>query len=307
MPFETGSNDLVGLDGGDFDRDEVRTNGLNFQKLKTQNFAGTIEYDFGPVTLYSVTSYWHGKLESRGDIDRLATTHGPGFIPFQAQSQDNIPDLDQFTQEIRIASNNSDGLGYQAGVFYFNEDLDIESFDFFAPTATDPSAIVNQHQDSKAWGIFGSVNYAFDNGLKLQAGARWNSDDKKLVAEREFDLRPGFIGGGPVPEKTIEADDSVLTWDVSAIHEINQDINVYARIAKGYRAPSLQGRILFDRDPSIADSETTMSYEAGIKTVLFDRRLRFNLTGYYLQDQGPAAVGGRRRAPTPTCCLTPMR
>ena len=295
--FETGSNDLVGLDGGDFDRDEVQTNGLNFQRLRTQNVAGTIEYDFGPLTLYSVTSYWHGTLESRGDIDG-GDENGPGFIPFQAQSQDNIPDLDQFTQEVRVASNNTGGLGYQAGIFYFNEDLDIETFDFFTPIAKDPSAIVNQHQDSEAWGIFGSVNYEFENGLKLQAGARWNNDDKELVAEREFDIRPGFIGGGPVPETTIEADDSVLTWDVSAMHEINPDVNVYARIAKGYRAPSLQGRILFDRDPSIADSETTMSYEAGIKTVLFDRRLRFNLTGYYFKtkDLQLSAVGGATNA-----------
>jgi len=295
--FQTGSNDLVGLDGGDFKRDEVQTNGLNFQRLRTQNLAGTIEYDFGPLTLYSVTSYWHGKLESRGDIDGGDNT-GPGFIPFQAQSQDNIPYLDQFTQEIRIASNNVGGLGYQGGVFYFNEDLDVESFDFFTPIAKAPSAIVNQHQDSKAWGIFGSVNYAFEGGTTLQAGARWNHDDKELVAEREFDLRPGFIGGGPVPEKTIEADDGVLTWDVSAIHEINQDINVYARVAKGYRAPSLQGRILFDRDPSIADSETTMSYEAGIKTVLFDHRLRFNLTGYFFKtkDLQLSAVGGATNA-----------
>jgi iron complex outermembrane receptor protein len=295
--FETGSNDLVGLDGGDFDRDEVQTNGLNFQKLRTQNLAGTIEYDFGPLTLYSVTSYWHGKLESRGDIDG-GDEHGPGFIPFQAQSQDNVPDLDQFTQEVRVASNNVGGLGYQAGVFYFNEDLDIESFDFGSPIAKDPSAIVNQHQDSKAIGVFGSLNYKFDNGLTLQAGARWNHDDKELFAEREFDLRPDFVGGGPVGPQTIDADDSVLTWDVSAIHEINQDINVYARIAKGYRAPSLQGRILFDRDPSIADSETTMSYEAGIKTVLFDRRLRFNLTGYYFKtkDLQLSAVGGGTNA-----------
>lgn len=295
--FQTGSNDLVGLDGGDFDRDEVQTNGLNFQKLRTQNVAATIEYDFGPLTLYSVTSYWHGKLQSRGDIDG-GDENGPGFIPFQAQSQDNIPDLDQFTQEIRVASNNDGGLGYQAGVFYFNEDLDIESFDFGSPTATDPSAIVNQHQDSKAIGIFGSLNYKFDNGLTLQAGARWNHDEKELFAEREFDVRPIFVGGGPVGPQTIEADDSVLTWDVSAIHEINQDVNVYARIAKGYRAPSLQGRILFDRDPSIAESETTMSYEAGVKTVLFDRRLRFNLTGYYFKtkDLQLSAVGGGTNA-----------
>jgi iron complex outermembrane receptor protein len=305
--IEPGTNHLIGLDGGDFDRDEVRADGINFQKLKTQNIAGSIEYDFGPLTLYSVTSYWHGKLESRGDIDGGFSCSpvfcspqpaGPGFIPFKAQSQDNIPSLDQFTQELRIASNNSTGLGYQAGVFYFDENLDIESFDFPAPDATDPWAIVNQRQDAKAAGIFGSLNYKFDNGLTLQAGARWNHDKKKLTADRLFDLRPGFISSGPVDPDTLKAKDSVLTWDVSAIQELNADINVYARIAKGYRAPSLQGRILFDDDMSKADSETTMSYEAGIKTVLFDRRLRFNLTGYYFKtkDLQLSAVGGVQNA-----------
>ena len=292
-----GSNDLVGVDGGDFERDEVQTNGLNFQELKTRNVAGHIEYDLGPVTFYSVTSYWHGKLQSRGDIDG-GTDAGPGFIPFQAQSQDNIPSLDQFTQEIRIASNNTGGLGYQAGVFYFDENLDIETFDFFTPMAIEPSAIVNQRQDSKAFGIFGSANYKFDNGLTLQAGARWNHDKKRLTAERQFDLRPGFIGGGPVDPVTIKAKDSVLTWDASALYEINPDVNVFARVARGYRAPALQGRILFDRDPSVASSEKTMSYEAGLKTVLLDRRLRFNLTGYYFRtkDLQLSAVGGGTNA-----------
>ena len=303
-----GSNKLVGVDGGDFDRDEVRADGLNFQKLKTENVAGTVEYDFGPVTLYSITSYWHGKLKSRGDIDGgfgcsfcgpgFSDNSEPGFIPFPAQSQDDIPSLDQFTQELRVASNNKGGLGYQAGIFYFDENLDIQSFDFGAPTATAPSAIVNQRQDSKAVGIFGSINYAFEFGLKLQAGARWNHDKKKLVADRLFDTRFIFIGGGPVGESTTKVNDSVLTWDLSALQEINPDVNVYARIAKGYRAPAIQGRILFDRDVTTADSESTMSYEAGIKTTLLDRRLRFNLAGYYFKtkDLQLSAVGGAANA-----------
>ena len=306
--IEPGTNHLIGLDGGDFDRDEVATDGLNFQKLTTWNMAGTIEYDFGPATLYSVTSYWNGHLKSRGDIDGgfgcsfcgpgFSDNSFPGFIPFAAQSQDNVPSLDQFTQEIRIASNNSTGLGYQAGIFYFDENLDIESLDFGSPTDTTPDAIVNQRQDSKAIGIFGSLNYKFDNGLTVQAGARWNHDKKKLFAEREFDIRPIFVGGGPVPGNTIRAKDSVLTWDVSAIQELNPDINIYARIAKGYRAPSLQGRILFDQTMSKADSEHTLSYEAGIKTVLLDRKLRFNLTGYHFRtkDLQLSAVGGVQNA-----------
>ncbi|HTK57731.1 MAG TPA: TonB-dependent receptor [Sphingomicrobium sp.] len=306
--IEPGTNHLIGLDGGDFKRDEVATDGLNFQKLTTWNLAGSVEYDLGPATIYSVTSYWHGKLQSRGDIDGgfgcsfcgpgFTNNSFPGFIPFAAQSQDNVPSLDQFTEELRIASNNSTGLGYQAGIFYFDEDLDIESFDFGSPTDPTPDAIVNQRQDAKALGIFGSLNYKFDNGLTLQAGARWNHDKKKLFAEREFDIRPIFVGGGPVGPNTLHAKDSVLTWDVSAIHELNQDINIYARIAKGYRAPSLQGRILFDQTMSKADSENTMSYEAGIKTVLFDHLLRFNLTGYYFKtkDLQLSAVGGATNA-----------
>ena len=303
-----GTNDLIGLDGGDFKRDEVATDGINFQRLKTQNVAGFVSYDFGPATFHSVTSYWHGTLKSRGDIDGgfgcsfcgpgFTNNSLPGFIPFAAQSQDNIPSLDQFTQEFRVASNNTSGFGYQAGVFYFDENLDIESFDFGFPTDPTPDAIVNQRQDARSVGIFGSVNYKFTNGLTLQAGARWNHDRKRLTAERLFDIRPIFVGGGPVPETTTRVHDSQVTWDVSAIQELTPDINIYARVARGYRAPAIQGRILFDRDVSTAKSELTMSYEAGIKTTLFDHRLRFNLDAYYFRtkDLQLSAVGGVQNA-----------
>ena len=299
--FRTGSNDLHGADGGDFERDEVRADGINYQELDTQNVAGYIEYDFGPATLHSVTSYWHGELRSRGDIDGgfgcnvgpFCPGGGPGIIPFSAHTADDIPSLDQFTQEIRLSSNNTGGLGYQAGIFYLNEKLDIESFDFVAPDSEEVWAIATQRQDSDALGIFGSINYKFDNGLTLQAGARWNHDKRKMTAARPLDTRP-FFPGFTVDPVTDTVKDSVLTWDASALYAINPDVNVYARVARGYRAPAIQGRLLFGSELSIADSETTMSYEAGIKTVLFDRRLRFNLTGYYFdtKDLQLTAVGG---------------
>ena len=304
--FVRGSNHLVGADGGSFKRDEVRADGTNFQHLRTQNVAGHIEYDFGPATLYSVTSYWHGKVRSRGDIDGgctevCASPPGPGFIPFFAESQDSVPRLNQFTQEVRVASNHTGpGLGYQAGLFYFDEGLKILSLDFGAPdtpTSPSPSAIVTQHQDSKSLGIFGSVNYKF-GGTTLQAGARWNHDKKTLVADRLFDIRPIFIGGGPVPETTTHVRDSKLTWDLSALQEVTPEINLYARVARGYRAPAIQGRILFTREVTTADSETTMSYEAGIKTVLLDQRLSFNLDAYYYKTKNLqlSAVGGNTNA-----------
>lgn len=300
--FETGSNKLIGLDGpgSKFERDKVRADGINFQDLKSYNLGAVFEYDLGVATITSVTSYWNAELFSRGDIDggfgnAFAPEMGPGFIPFSAQSQDNVPSLDQYTQEVRVASNDGGPLGYQAGFFYFNERLDIESFDFGAPTDTTPAAIALQRQVSEAWAVFGSLFYEFDNGLRLQGGLRYNDDKRDFAASRPFDTRPGFLGfGGPVPVQRTSVDDEVLTWDIAATMPTSDDVNLYARVARGYRAPSVQGRLAFGRELSVADSETTMSYEAGVKTILADGKVRFNLGGYYYntEDLQLTAVGG---------------
>ncbi len=304
--FAVGSNKLIGLTGpsSKFERSKVRADGVNFQKLENYNLGFTAEYDAGAVTITSVTSYWNGNLESRGDIDggfgnvfvpNVGAGMGPGVIPFSAQSQDNVPSIDQFTQELRLASNNDGGLGYQLGLFYFDEKLDITSYDFGAPADLTPAAVATQRQESEAFGLFGAVNYAFDSGLKLQAGARYNHDDRSMVAARPTDTRPGFLGfGGPVSPQTAKVGDEVLTWDLSANYPLSADANVFARIAKGYRAPSIQGRLVFGRELSIADSETTMSYEAGLKSILADGKLRLNLTGFYFDtnDLQLTAVGG---------------
>ena len=300
--FATGSNKLIGLGGPAtaFDRTKTRADGLNFQSLTNFNSAFSAEYDAGPVTITSVTSYWYGNLQSRGDIDggfgnQFGPTMGPGFIPFSAQSRDDVPSLDQFTQELRIASNNTGGLGYQFGLFYFNEKLDISSFDYGSPTDPISSALAVQRQDSKALGVFGSVNYQFASGLKLQAGARFNHDKRTMLASRPLDSRPGFLGfGGPVTPQTAQVSDDVLTWDLSASYPMSKDINLFARVAKGYRAPSIQGRLLFGRTLSIADSETTMSYEGGLKSTFADGKARFNLTGFYFSTKNMqlTAVGG---------------
>lgn len=298
-----GSNHLVGLGGAGtaFERDKVYQDGLNFQKLNTYNAALNLEYDFGPVAAYSITSYWNGNFRSRGDIDGgfgavFLPVSGPGLIPFQAQSQDNVPSLDQFTQELRIASNNSGGLGYQFGAFYFDEGLDITSFEFGGPTDATPSAIAIQRQDTKAYGLFGSVNYDFGNGLKLQGGARYNHDKRDFVASRPVETRPAFVvnPNTPVPPQAAKVTGKLLTWDASATWEASDALTFYARVARGYRAPSVQGRLTFSRTISTADSEKTMSYETGIKTAFLDDRLRFNLTGYYFktEDLQLTAVGG---------------
>ena len=300
--FARGSDNLIGLGGPGtpFRRDQVRQDGVNFQRLRNYNAALTVNYDFGPITLTSVSAYWGGTIATRGDIDggfgnQFTPVSGPGFIPFSAQSQDDIPSLDQFTQELRIASNSGGPFNYQAGFFYFNERLRIDSFDFGTPTDLTPAAIANQLQRSEAFGVFGSVNYKFDFGLTIQGGLRYNDDRRTLTASRPVDTRPGFLGfGGPVPLQTARVGSNIVTWDVSATQKLTDEVNLYARIARGYRAPSIQGRLSFGRTLSVANNERTLSFEGGVKSVYYGGKLRLNINGFYFttDDLQLTAVGG---------------
>jgi iron complex outermembrane receptor protein len=100
-------------------------------------------------------------------------------------------------------------------------------------------------------------------------------------------------------------DDDFTSWDLSATYVVNPTVNVYGRIATGFRAPSIQGRILFAPDQdggtdpetdgvSVADTEEILSGEVGFKSELMDRRLRLNAAVYLYEVDGQqiTSVGG---------------
>jgi len=122
------------------------------------------------------------------------------------------------------------------------------------------------------------------------AGVRYSSEDKTFTAERVTSP----VGADPLPEQTVELSDDFVSWDGAVTWFAAEDINLYGRVARAFRAPSIQGRVLFGDVISTAESEKILSYEAGVKTRLFRGALRANLTGFYysLTDQQLTAVGG---------------
>ena len=297
-----------------FHRYSVSTDGQNEQEVDTWNLSGKATYDFGPVSLISVTSYWDGDATSVGDVDGgygasflPPNLTGPGYIPFTAETRDSVPKLTQFTQEFRFESNGKGPFSYQAGFFYFDENLRIVSENY--STLGDPNnppegvnILVDQRQKSKAFGIFGSATYHVTDQLSLTGGLRYNDDKRTYRVDRLQDTQfPDFLQN-PLGTVRRKVSDNNLTWDASATYAANEDVNLYARIAKGYRAPSIQGRILFppatatplESGVTVGRSETILSYEAGIKTTFLNGRGRFNANGflYNLNNAQLTAVGG---------------
>jgi iron complex outermembrane receptor protein len=307
-----------GSDGfnSNFDRDSVSYDWDGQVRNNPQSAEGIggslrLDYDFdGDTTLTSITAYENTESESLGDIDGgfganflgnaepCPPGSGPGdpCIPFPATTQDSIDDLDQFTQEIRIASQASEQLFWQAGVYYFDSKFSVTTNTFiptFDPT-DDPATLFTPTtvtHENTAWAVFGHVSYDVSDALTISGGLRYTDDDKDMSSRNE-PFGPGSVA-------PVSVSDDQVSGDISAMYRVSDAFHIYGRYARGFRAPTIQGRdIAFFLQPSVADSETIDSIEAGFKSFLADNRVRLNGSVYYYEISDPqfSAIGGASNA-----------
>ena len=280
-----GSNEL----NDRFDRETVYYDGgrNNFQKQKTTSQSLQVAYDFGPATLTGVVGSYQGSSQGDGDIDGgvLNDPINSGAIPFRSESGTLSSDLKQNTYELRLSSNGDNRLGWQVGAFYWDERINLVSGTFDGVGGLIPIKATDITQKSDSWSIFGQANYQLTDALKVTGGVRYTDDSR--------DYQGRVVIGTPAnAQGQISVGDEQVSWDVSALYEVNDSLNLFARVASGYRGPSIQGRNL----PVLttADSETVMSYEAGLKSRLWDGRARLNATAYLYEvsDMQFTAIGG---------------
>lgn len=132
-----------------------------------------------------------------------------------------------------------------------------------------------------------------DGGFSLTLGGRYTWDGKSIMRLQN--------GAAPLPSAEMgKANFSKFTWNAMARYELSDDISMYGRAATGYRSGGFNAG-----DPTIPGStrvpafneESVTSYEAGLKTELFDKRLRLNIAAYHniyedLAVIQPVLIGG---------------
>ncbi|GFM28888.1 TonB-dependent receptor [Novosphingobium sp. PY1] len=212
----------------------------------------------------------------------------------------------QFSQEIEVSGDTST-LDWVVGGFYFwekgSEDgyqnsgyvLDTNSiflgnFGALGPSfvAANPAqyrlvqtlARLSYTARSESKALYGQFTFypgGRGSGIRLTAGGRYTWDQKAMIR---------FQNGAdplPVPE-TGEASFKKFTWNLMAGYDVAQGVNLYARAATGYRSGGFNSQ-----DPVITGTtqlpnfkpENVTSYEVGLKSELFGRRLRLNLAAYH--------------------------
>ena len=218
----------------------------------------------------------------------------------------NVREHRQFSQEVEI-SGDTDTWDWVGGVFYFSEkgsernpqnsgfvldtnSIFLGSFGALGPSfvAANPAryrlvqtrSILAYSATSESTALYGQTTYypgGRDSGLRLTAGGRYTWDQKTLLRTQN----------GAAPLAVAEhgsADFSKFTWNLMAGYDLTDDINAYGRVATGYRSGGFNSQ-----DPVIPGTatlanfnpETVISYEIGLKSELFDRRVRLNAAAFH--------------------------
>ena len=226
----------------------------------------------GRTTLTSVTGYRKFKRISGSDDGS----------PYLLSDNGRRQKLGLFQQEVRLSSDESWGpVSWIVGGYYTRDTNDdfvlFDQSDQFAYSAEFTS---QYRQVTKSAAVFAQADWEIVPSLTLTGGARYTEEDKSFFYD-------GFtVGTGAFPNParnySNKIDANKATWRVALKYEATRDLDFYASVSTGFKGGGFPGTIAFSVGQLTPFApETITSYEAGVKTALFDRTLRLNAAVYY--------------------------
>jgi len=278
-----------------------------------------IEYDFGGVTLTSVSSYTDRKVVVTRDASQLTGSvtydltfgHATGYFPAEVRLNSPLIDstrLEAFSQELRLASDGEGPFVWLLGGFYqqvdrtYGQNLPTPGYDaillrrFNATSATfnaPPNTPYFSHltYDFQQFALFGEGTWRFNDQWSLTGGLRYYhfEEDRLLTfagvfADVGYTNQPGSTSSDGFSPRAILAfrptDDMMLT----------------AQVSRGFRLGGINDPLnvglcvgndinIYGGHPTWND-EKTQNYELGLKSTLAGGRVQFNAAAFYTDIDG---------------------
>ena len=168
----------------------------NPQSYNTYGGSLNASVDLGGATLTSITAYETTSGYSRGDTDGGAATDFPfrGAPNGFGESQGQIRDLDQWTQEVRLASPSGERFTWQVGAYYFDERDTTDFYQrayFLTTAARNPNNWVRLRNVNVSYAGFGQISFKATDKLTLTAGVRETKDTKRTRLLKTADTAAG--------------------------------------------------------------------------------------------------------------------
>jgi len=256
-------------------REVITTPGGSFFDRDIWGISNELVAELGWSTLTSLTSFRSGKNT---------------FFQSSPLAYNNLDvrnKADVLTQEIRLeGSAAKDSIGWVTGVFLLDEDVKY-GFDRFggAATAFAPTTQqLRQVSSGSGYGIFGEINWDMTPQFKLAVGGRYSRDEKdfEIDSRAQGPFAPFFVEDPSQPLIASVSD----SWGkpsgrISLQYRPDEDFMFYSAVSQGYKSGG------FNSEPLNSDSattpfgeETVLNIEAGMRSQLFNNRMRLNVTAF---------------------------
>jgi len=273
------------LDGDPYAGDYNKT-GDEDVDLFGANLTGT--WALGDFELTSITGYAQNKRNTEGNEDA-----NPALL----LQVDWFNKARQYTQDFRVAWDNGGDVELEAGAWGLAETLDVHNVYHLSPSNFLDQTI---QQDDYAWALYGWGSYHLTDQFWLEGGVRFQWDRKK------FEIASILQNGQTLGEGTSKEIWRGWTGDLTINYSPVDDVTFYLKYARGFKAGQFNGAALLEQSLFTAITpvapETTDSFEGGIKSYWWDRRLMLNAALFYTRyhDQQVFQLStGRSALPAP--------
>ncbi len=199
-------------------------------------------------------------LNLKTGIGTLTSVTGYGKVD-QHNAQTLRAESTAWSEEVRLASENSGTLNWIVGAYYRTVDRDVDAFS------------LNFSRDSvDQWAVFGQTYWTF--------APKWTATFGLRYGQYEIELTDKFNG---IP--TVSDSFNNLSPKLALDWQIDEDTLAYASVAQGFRAGGANVDQSFGTDPRYNqgfDDDTIWNYELGLKVGLWENRITINTALFYI-------------------------
>jgi iron complex outermembrane receptor protein len=223
------------------------------------------------LTLKSITAYRALSNDDYIDFDATPIKLADAYV---------APDQNQASQELQL-NYDAGPWNVVGGLYYLKERVkSFQSSD--APAFTAPFTFfrtINDNLHTTSYAAYLNASYELTERLRLSGGLRYTKEEKNY-------FRTTSVFSTLAALRTTFTFDASEEWSnvspmISADFQATDDVFFYARVAQGFKSGGFNGRANAPGEEQPYEPETVTSYEAGVKTQLFDRRARANFTVFY--------------------------
>ncbi|KQM21052.1 TonB-dependent receptor [Novosphingobium sp. Leaf2] len=258
----------------------------NFNDYRSWGTTGNIDYQLGKLAITSVTNYNFNRNHWTADIDYQSS-------PTVNIWGGEVSRWRAFSQELRALSQFDGPINFLLGGYYQNTK---RTFDQVVINANSENSAAPQGYryvqyakqsttNGETLSGYGQVIWKVVPQVEVTGGVRYIHETKDSSFFQPY-ANPRFAGINYDVTRRLVANQTFNNWspEATVAWKVTPDINIYGAYKTAYKSGGFSNSSILtpltSADFFTFDPEKARGFEGGIKTMLFDRQLRLNVSLY---------------------------